>query len=347
MASELLSERIEIEDPLAAIEAFFERGWTDGLPVVPPTPERVEAAIAAAGVAPDLVLGAIPERRRVVTAEKAAINAVMAGCRPEYFPVVLAALRAMLCPAFGLHGPAASTAGVAPLVIVNGPYGRAIGMHGGQNVFGPGNRANATIGRAVGLVLRNVCGSVFDRGTLGHPGRYTYCIAESEETPWQPLHVMRGFGREESVATVVAAEAPNQVANHVATTPEGILATMADRMRALGSANVGGRTEMVVVFCPEHVKTIAGAGWAKRDVQEHLWRTATRTLADLKRGGMRAGEVEPGDDARVFHVTPGPEDILVVAAGGEAGRFSACLPGWARSTDCHSTSVRIDAPARR
>lgn len=170
----LASARIETDGPLEAIEALMERGLTDGLPVIPPTPERVEAALAAAGLAPDVVLGTVPERRRRVTAEKVAINAVMAGCRPEYLPVVAAAVRAMLEPAFGLHAPAASTAGIAPLLIVNGPYARKIGINAGQNVFGPGHRANATIGRAVRLVLQNVVGGVFDKGTLG-----STCCADS------------------------------------------------------------------------------------------------------------------------------------------------------------------------
>ncbi|HEX7124947.1 MAG TPA: hypothetical protein VF406_04120 [Thermodesulfobacteriota bacterium] len=341
----LTSARIETAGPLEAMEVFLERGWTDGLPVVPPTPDRIEAALAAAGVEPGAVLGTIPERRRTVTAEKVAVNAVMAGCRPEYLPVVLAAVRAMLDPAFGLHGPAASTAGVAPLVIVNGPYGRAIGVNAGRNVFGPGHRANATIGRAVRLVLHNVCGGVFDRGTLGHPGRYTYCIGEIEDGRFDPLHVERGFGRDESVVTVMAAEAPNQVSNHVSTTPEGILATIADRMRALGSANVGGRQEMLVVLCPEHAATVAAAGWTKRQVREHLWRTAVRTRGELKAGGVLPPDA-PGDDAEVVHATPAPEDLLVVVAGGEAGRFSAVLPGWARKSDCRAVSVRIAVPER-
>ncbi len=342
----LSSTLIETDGPLEAMETFVERGWTDGLPIVPPTPDRVEAALAGAGLPGDTVLGRVPERRRTVTAEKVAVNAVMAGCRPEYLPVVIAAMRAMLDPAFGLHGPAASTAGVAPLVIVNGPYAREIGLNAGQNVFGPGHRANATIGRAVRLVLHNVCGRAFDRATLGHPGRYSYCIAELPGSPWEPLHVMRGFAAEESVVTVVAAEAPNQVANHAATAPEGILATMADRMRALGSANMGGggRAEMVVVLCPEHVETMAAAGWTKRQARDHLWRTATRTRADLEAGGI----LPPGapGEAGVLHVTPSPEDLLVVVAGGDAGRFSACLPGWARTSDCRSVSARIDVPDR-
>lgn len=345
MAMSLASARIETAGPFEAMDAFLERGWTDGLPVIPPTPERVEAALAAAGVPPGLVLGAIPERRRTVTAEKVAVNAVMAGCRPDYLPVVVAAVRAMLDPAFGLHGPAASTAGVAPLVVVNGPYAREIGVNGGQNVFGPGHRANATIGRAVRLVLHNVCGHVFDKGTLGHPGRYTYCIGEIEDGRLDPLHVERGFDRDESAVTVMAAEAPNQVSNHVSTTPEGILATLADRMRALGSANVGGQQEMLVVLCPEHAATIAAAGWTKRDVRERLWRTAVRTRGDLKAGGVLPPDA-PGDDAEIVRAVPTPDDLLVVVAGGDAGRFSAVLPGWARKSDCRAVSLRVAVPGR-
>src|SRR5579884_2679781 len=199
MATELASPRYEVPDTLEAIEFCYQQGWTDGLPVVPPTEARVAEFLAAAGLAPDAVLGTVPERGRVITAEKVAINAVMAGCLPTYLPVVVAAVQAMTADEFCLHGSMASTGGAAPLVIVNGPVRTQLGMNAGVNVFGPGTRANATIGRALRLVLLNVCDAqpgVLDQATLGHPGKYAYCIAEDEETTvWQPLHVERGLAR--------------------------------------------------------------------------------------------------------------------------------------------------------
>lgn len=346
-----------IEDPgapagaagaLAAIEYCFEQGWTDGLPVVPPTRERVAEFLAAAGLAPEDVLGTIPERSRVLTAEKLAANAVMAGCLPAYMPVLAAAVQAMCHPAFGLHGPASTTAGVGILVVVNGPVAAELGLNSGQNVFGPGARANATIGRALRLLLLNAGGSrEFDRGTLGHPGKYTYVLAEHEHLGpgWEPLHVQRGLEPDQSAVTVMAAEGPNQVQNHVTRTPEGILATIADRMRALGSMNLGGEQEMAVVICPEHHADLAAAGWTRRDVARWLAEHARRPLADLKRGGLVEGPVLPADEEKQVGAVARPQDLLVLCAGGQAGRFSAIIPGWSVRTASRSVTRAI--PVRR
>jgi len=324
----LMSRRIEVQNPEQVVEAFYEKGWTDGLPVVPPTEEKVLAFLSAAGLAPDEILGAIPERNRVFTAEKVAINAVMAGCLPEYFPVVVAAVRGISRPEFGLHGVCASTAGSSILMVVNGPVAIACGMNSGQNLMGPGNRANATMGRALRLVLYNLAGREFDRSTLGHPGKYTYCISENEAASWEPLHVMRGFQKEMSAVTVFAAEGPNQVQNHVALKPENILNTMADRMRALGSFNMGGDCECAVVICPEHYETLMKDGWSKKRVREYLFENACRPLADLKKGGLNESPLEKGDAEKMVRAVSSPEHILLIMAGGTAGRFSACMPGW-------------------
>jgi hypothetical protein len=325
----LRASRIELPDAIAAIEYYYQMGWTDGLPVIPPTEERVQEMLDMVDMAPDTVIGAIPERNRVFTAELVAINAVMAGCLPAYFPVVVAAVSAMCDPAFGLHGPSASTHGPAILIIVNGPVAQAIGMNAGQNLFGPGNRANATIGRAIRLLLINAGGSrEFDRSTLGHPGKYTYCIAEREDTAWEPLHVQRGYDRDVSTVTVFAAEGPNQINNHFALNAENILRTLADRMSGLGTFNMGGQAEMAVVLCPEHYHTLHEQGWNKRTVQEFLYEHAARPLSDLKKGGYLEQPVQPEDEHTLVRAVQSPEDILLLVAGGDAGRFSACIPGW-------------------
>ena len=320
--------RLEFSDAEQARDHYYDRGWTDGLPIIPPTEEKVRAFLEAAQLPSTEILGSIPERNRVFTAEKAAINAVMAGCLPEYFPVVAAAVRAMTQPDFGLHGVTATTAGTAILMIVNGPIIREIGLNSGQNVFGPGHRANATIGRAIRLILLNLGGREFDRGTLGNPGKYTYCIAEEEDSRWEPLQVTRGFARESSTVTVFAAEGPNQVQNHGALRPENILLTMADRMRSLGSFNMLGDTEGVVVLCREHYQTLIEGGWQKDRVRQFLYEQACRPLADLKRGGLIEAPIAPADETTLVRAVSSPDHILLIMAGGVAGRFSAFIPGW-------------------
>ncbi|GAB7388028.1 hypothetical protein BSNK01_18650 [Bacillaceae bacterium] len=322
------SKHYEFADAITAIEEYMNRGWTDGLPVIPPTPERVEQMLQFAGMKPDDVIGGIPERNRVFTAEKVAINAVMAGCLPAYFPVVVAAVTAMSDPRFNLHGPTASTHGCGILLIVSGPVVEQIGLNAGQGVFGPGSRANATIGRAIRLVLHNLGGGrEFDRSTLGHPGKFTYCIAELA-TDWLPLHAERGLSPEDSAVTVIAAEAPNQIQNHAATNPDAILLTLADRMTALGTFNMTKEQQFTVVLCPEHYRTLRSHGWNKKKVREFLYEHARRPLADLKKFGLLPGEIAEEDEKTMKTAVPSPDDILLVVAGGEAGRFSACIPGW-------------------
>src|SRR5687768_3326458 len=211
-------------DPAALIEAYYERGWTDGLPVVPPTQASIAAALAAAGLKGDEVLGEIAGRNTVVTADKVAVNAVLAGCRPEYVPVVVAAVRSLCHPDFAYHGPASSTGGSAMVLIVNGPITKRIGINSGNNAFGQGTRANATIGRAVRLVMMNVMNTrpgLLDRATLGNPGKYSFCFAENEiDHPWEPLHVERGCRPDQSAVTVYASNSLCPVYNQLAATPE-------------------------------------------------------------------------------------------------------------------------------
>src|SRR3989475_5529399 len=314
-----------------AVEAYFERGWTDGLPVVPATAEAVQSFLDAAGRKPGDVVLREATRRRSITAEKVAINAVMAGCRAEYMPVLLAALEAMADPAFTLHGAITSTGGSATLVVVNGPIRQRLGFNAGGNVFGPGWRANATVGRAIRLITLNCLGAqpgVLDKSPQGHPGTYSYCIAESEEeNPWEPLHVERGFARGASTVTVFAAEGPHNVLSHYGETAEAILVTLGDTMASLGSFSPG---QSFVVLAPEHVQILARDGWTKPRLKEDLYARARRTRADLKRGGKLAGAIEPGDETQWVHRGQGPEDIHILVAGGGAGGHSAFIPSWSR-----------------
>jgi hypothetical protein len=317
--------QVEWDDVVEAIETCYELGWTDGLPVVPPTLERVETFLHYVQRNPHEVLGSLPERRRKITVGKVAANAVMAGCLPEYFPVVIAATEAMLDDTFNLVAPSASQGGSAILVVVNGPIVRGLNINCRNNLFGPGNRANATIGRAVRLILMNACAAIpglFDRTVLGHPGKYTYCIAENEtETHWLPLHVERGFTPEQSAVTVFASWGPRQV--RASDEPETVLTCAADVASTFGTSlctadsvadtSAGVRQGQVAI-------TIAGAsdfwhGWTKRDVREYLHPRIGRTVADLKRVRVLDGPLAPGDHEQFVQFVPTPDDILVVYAG--------------------------------
>jgi hypothetical protein len=320
---------LEIEDaPEAVLEAFVEREWCDGLPVVPPTEARVQAMLA--GRDPGHSLGAMAPQWRAATLEVLAVNAVMAGCRPEYFPVIVAAVEAVLDPTFNLHGVQATTHPVAPLVIVSGPYGRRIGVHGGSGCFGPGFRANATIGRALRLILMNVGGAWpgrHDMATQGSPAKFGYCIAENETaSPWGPL--VQG-----DAVTVFGGESPHNVNDHVSTTASGILTVVADTAVSLGS-NVGAyftQSQLLIVLGPEHAETIAGDGLTRPDVQRFLYETARVSRGRLRLSGMRGIEDWPvwmqaiSDDAALLPRVPSPEDIFVVVAGGP-GKHSSVVP---------------------
>ena len=341
----LASKRHVVEDLGQAIELCYERGWTDGLPVVPPTEDRVRAMLDASGLAPDHEVAYITNRQTSVTAEKVAINAVMAGCRPAYMPVVVAAVEALGDPAYSYHGPATSTGGAAPLVIVNGPIRRALDMNSGDNLFGPGWRSNATIGRAIRLVMRNVIGTLpgkLDRGTVGHPGKYSYVIAENEEeSPWTPLHVERGCRPEDSAVTVVAALGPHQFYNQLSSTAAGVLGTLCDTMRNPGMA---GQPTYCLVFAGEHMRTIANDGWSKADIRKHVFENTKGSVAHYKRTGRVPGAVKPEDETAMRPIVLSPDDFLVVAAGGRAGTFSCYIPGWGSRTSSAPITRKIRTP---
>ena len=345
LRSGLTSRRYTVEDALEAIELYFEKGWTDGLPVVPPTEERIRAMLEAVGLEPDHEITFITNRQTAVTAEKVAINAVMAGCKPESMPVVVAAIEAIGDPRWCYHGPGTSTGGAAVLMIVNGPIAPRLQMNSGDNLFGPGWRANATIGRAVRLVMRNVIGTLpgrLDRSTLGHAGKFTYVIAENEgDSPWPPLHVEHGFSPEQSAVTVMAAEAPHQFYNQLSNTAEGVLTTLCDDMRISGNAR--GQAQYVVVLAGEHMRTIAADGWSKADIRKFVFEHSQNSVAHLKRTNRLAGPIKPEDETALRPLVPSPEDILVVAAGGRAGAFSAYIPGWGGKRTSEAVSKLIRA----
>lgn len=331
-------QSIEWDDPIDAIEQIYELGWTDGLPVVPPTEERVGQFLEVGGRPTDEIVGTLPERRREITVGKVAANSVMAGCKPEYFPVVLAACEAMMDPLFNLVGPSSSLGGSAILVIVNGPISRELNINSRNNLFGPGNRANATIGRAVRLVLMNACAAIpglFDRSVLGHPGKYSYCIAEAEnETHWTPLHVERGFSPEQSAVTVFACDGPRQA--RTSGGPENILTTVADVAGTLGTSlsTVGSTNETdAVVRQGELALIMAGEssvwdGWSKDDVKRVVHSKMKRSVADLKRAFEIKGDILPEDETTLLPLMAKPDDILVVFAGGAEKTMCGVIPSW-------------------
>ena len=308
-------------------EDMFERGWTDGLPVVPPTPERVEAMLG--GRDPDDSLGLVPPGLGEATLERVAACAVLAGCRADYFPVVLAAAEAVLDPAFNLNGQAVTTSPPGQVLIVNGPARTRIGMNAGMGALGPGRRANATIGRAVRLLVTLTGGGApgtLDRATLGHPGKTGFCVAEAEElSPWEPFHVERGFSAQASTVTVLAADVPLSVSDHRSRAPEELAATLGWAASAQWSPFWWPMdADSLFVICPEHAALFAGAGWTKADVRRAIFDAAERPAAELRRGETTPHVLAASDGDRVRKWTA-PGRILIVVAGGEAGRFSAVL----------------------
>jgi len=316
---------------------FVKREWCDGLPIVPPTPERVRAMLAACPEDPARVLGVMPPIWREASIEKLAVNAVMAGCEPAYFPVVVAAVKAVLEPAFNLYGVQATTHPVAPLVIVSGSVAAAIGMHSGAGLFGPGFRANATIGRALRLILMNVGGGWpgrHDMATQGSPAKFTYCIAERDNgAPWPSLRERLGFSPDQSVVTVFGGEGPHNVNDHVSTTAAGVLNNVSSVATTLGS-NVGWympQSQLLVVLGPEHAQTIAADGLTPPDIQRFVFEHARMPLGRLKLGGMWGMHDWPlwmqkvTDEETMLPRFPAPEDIYVMVAGG-SGKHSCVVP---------------------
>ena len=315
-----------------AVEVCFERGWSDGLPVVPPTDVRVLRMLAGTTRQPGEVLGLIPPNLAPCTVEKAAINAVMAGCKPEYMPVVLASIEAALEPVFTLHGLLATTYFSSPIIIVNGPIVKRIGMNAGLNALGQGNRANATIGRALQLIVRNVGGGrpgEADRATLGGPGKYTFCFAEDEsDAGWQPLSVARGFAPGTSTVTLFQGEGVQGFVDQKSRSPEQLVRSLAMGLNAIGHPKIALSQRAILVLSPEHYAIFAEAGWDRKRIEQAIDAATVRPGADLIAGAHGVGEGMPaamaGEPVPKFN----PGGLLIVRAGGPAGLFSAILPGW-------------------
>lgn len=326
----LASRTYEVPDPHAAQELYHANGWTDGLPIVPPTAVAVQACLDWAMLPPDQLLGVEPVRGVPITAEKLAVNAVMAGCLPMHFPVVLTAVTAMLQPEFLLHGATASTGGCAVLVILNGPIRRELGALGGFNALGNSDRATAVIGRAIRLALINILdvrpGGI-DRSTLGHPGKFSYGIAEDQdESAWLPLHVQRGLPPEVSAVTVMAAGAPRQIMNEWTTAPEEILETFAAEMCAnMRHYSIWSGNYALVI--PRQLRDhLQAAGWSKEAVATFIHARARIRRHEWAEVGKGAVVRDRGDSE--YCALPSPDHLLVVAAGGPAGGFGAVIPPW-------------------
>lgn len=354
----LLARRIEIAAADDVMEFMFDQGFSDGLPVVAPTPERVLKMLEGTHRSPQDLIAVVPPNMGEATTEKVAINAVMAGCKPEYMPVVIAALEAVCTDAFNIHGVTATTMGAAPVIVVNGPIRDRIGMNKGLGALGSGNRANATIGRALRLIVANVGGGKpggVERSTLGNPMKYTMCFAENEErSPWQPLHVERGFNKEDSVVTVFAmtggpvhivdqeSRAPQQVAGSIGFGLEGVFLP---KLRNLA-------IDALLVVCPEHVDTLMSEGpYTKAQLRSRIQEVTRRPLSEMVASdtsgagiphavaGKMGAEKLKGEVPKFA----GDEYIHIVVAGSDAGKFSSAFHGWATGDiGSRSVSRKID-----
>ena len=331
--STLRSRRVALAALEDEMEALFTRGWTDGLPVVPPTEKRVLSMLAGTSRAPGESVAVVPPDLVECSVEKVAINAVMAGCKPEYLPVVLAAVEAACTDEFNMHGVLATTMPVGPVLIVNGPIRRAIGMGSGRNVFGQGNRANLAIGRALQLVVRNVGGGrpgEVDRATFGNPGKLAFCFAEDEEgSPWEPLSVSLGAAPGTSTVTVFAGEGPRSITDQLSRDPESLARSFAACLRTLHHPKLVVAFDCLLAVGPEHARVFREAGWSRKRLLERLHELLQIPGSELVRGagGIAEGLPESVRDATLPKFRPG--GLLLVHCGGEAGLFSAMIGGWA------------------
>jgi hypothetical protein len=337
-------------DDLLEFQSFMmERGWGDGLPLIPATVPRVTAMLAATRRSPGDVVAVLPPRLGCATVERVATNAVLAGALPEHLPVILSAVEAVGQPAFNLQAIQTTTHPCSPLIIVNGPIAGRLGINGAGNALGQGHRANAVIGRALRLVLQNVGGARpgrEDRATQGHPGKYSYCVAENEAaSPWAPLSADRGFAREASTVTVCGSEAPHNINDHGSSTPEGILTTVAGTAAVVGSNNIYLGGEPLVILGPEHAATVAGGGWTKDDFKRALWERAQVSLSRFDPSNIeRFAVIHPAGFKDRPPETLAPiarhwSDIMIVVAGG-AGKHSVFVPTFGAT---RSVTRRIEA----
>ena len=341
--SPIRSRRIEIASADDIAEFMFDQGFSDGLPLVPPTAERVLRMLRGAARDSQEIIAIAPPNMAPVTVEKIAINAVMAGCKPEYLPVVIAAIQAVCTDEFNMHGVTATTMGASPVLVINGPVRERIGMNMKLAALGPDNRANATIGRAVRLVIRNVGGAKpggVDRSTLSTPMKITMCFAEWEEgSPWEPMHVERGFRLEDSVVTAFAmtsgpvqivdqeSREPDQVAGSLGLGLEGVFLPKLHRMP----------TDALLVVCPEHVRSLISAGeYSKTQLRDRIQAVTARPLREMVSNAVSGAGIPLAVAARMTEAQlaepaskfASHDNIHIVVAGSDAGKFSAAFYGW-------------------
>jgi hypothetical protein len=331
----LVSEKIKTEDSFESVNnLFYERGWTDGLPIVPPTTERVRGMLSGYGRDPQEEIAVLPSKMGSATIEKIAINAIMAGCLPEHLPVIITAVEAVADESFKLLGVQATTHPCGVLIAVNGPISKKLGINASGNAFGPGNRANAAIGRALSLILLNIGGGIpgqIDKSTQGGPCKYTYCVAENEEAnPWQPFHVEKGFSPQDSTVTVFAAEGPHNINDHDSTTGRDILKTIAATMATAGNNNlIFFSGEPILMLGPEHAATIAGDGFSKEQVKEYISENAMVLLKNISEGHLEYRAKQPeryGDFINSEMIPLAKKENIVIMVLGGPGKHSCFIP---------------------
>ncbi|MDH5534906.1 MAG: hypothetical protein OEZ08_04940 [Betaproteobacteria bacterium] len=340
------------DDPEAVFELLCAKGWSDGLPVIPPTPERVERMLAYCDRDIEAPIVKIPPRYGAATPIRVAANAVMAGCKPNYFPLVLLALEAMAEEQYNLYGTQATTHPCTPMLIFNGPVAKEVGINAGNNAMGNYFRANAAIGRAVRLALVNIGAAipgVGDMATAGTPAKFTFCVAENEDaSPWEPLHVELGFPQEASTVTVVAAEGPHNVNDHESLTAEGILVMVAGTMAITGSNNAYYDGQPVLAFGPEHAATVAGDGMSKAEVKRWLFDRASLPMSKFSKEGIerrfrrkRADKFANAPLDTPVRMVGKPEDLIVIVTGG-AGKHSQYVPTFGNTRAATRVLKRAD-----
>ncbi len=338
------SEFIDVGDldPGQWNDYAIEQGWSDGFPLVAPTEDAVERFVETCR-GDNEPFPPMSPRRLVPTLRGIAANAVMAGCKAEYFPVVVSAVRAVLNPGYNLHGTLATTHPCAPTLIVNGPLRRQLDINCGSNCFGQGHRANATIGRALQLTLLNIGGGKpgeMDRATQGSPAKYSFCFGENEEeSPWEPYHMRRGFDANDSVVTVMSCEPPHNINDHASTSGEGILQTIAGTISQTGANILHGHGPYIVALGPEHAQTIHRDGFSIADIQEKIYEASAIDVERVPEEKRRSYTVDRESNVvnGKFYLTPSPGRIQVLVAGGP-GKHSAYIPTFGSTEDC---SVRI------
>lgn len=339
----LQARKVELAESEDEMEACFDRGWSDGLPVVPPTAVRVIRMLNGTDRDASEIIGNIPPDNLPCTVEKVAINAVLAGCKPEYFPVVLASVEAALQDKFCMHGLLCTTYFSGPIMIVNGPITKQIGMNCGVNALGQGNRANASIGRALQLLIRNVGGGIpggIDRAVMGNPGKYTYCFAEDEsDEDWTNLAQDRGFERSDSVINLFAGEGLQAIVDQQSREPESLTKNISNSLRSVVNTKMYGAADAILVVSPEHRRVFRQAGWSKQDLHQALYDNLMIEGKEVIRGAQDVAEGMPAKFKDKLLNKFRDDGLHIVTTGGNAGMFSAIISGWVASGEKGSQLV--------